>query len=143
MLGNITMNNEKNLTILFSIATVKGLILATCLLVLPAIIQSCTLPAQSINITGSKNMQFRFEDYQTSEAAQKKLLELYPIGSDINKFDRDMQSLGYKRLIHDEGLNFEHIIPVLAAGGDSWDVDAHYSNGKITKLRVSKQFSSY
>jgi hypothetical protein len=150
MLGDITMNNEKNLTILFSIATVKGLILATCLLVLPAIIQSCTLPAQSINITGSKNMQFRFEDYQTSEAAQKKLLELYPIGSDINKFDRDMQSLGYKRVpgvpgIPPLGLGFEHFIPINAAGSNVWYVQSNYNNddNKITKLRVSYNFSSF
>jgi hypothetical protein len=138
------MTNKQQSQLSISITAVKKLVLTTCILVLPATIQSCTLPAQSVNITGAtKSMQFRFEDYKTAEAARKKLLELYPVGSDVSKFDKDMQLLGYKRLIDDEGLNFEHIISISAAGGDSWDVDARYSNGKITKLRVSKQFSSY
>jgi hypothetical protein len=151
MLGSITMNNKKGLTILSSIATVNKLMLATCLLVLPATIQSCGSPAQSINITGAtKSMQFKFEDYQTAEAAQKRLLELYPVGSDVSKFDRDMQSLGYKRVpgvpgIPPLGLGFQHFIPINAAGSNVWYVQANYNNddNKITKLRVSYNFSSF
>ena len=94
-------------------------------------------------------MQFRFEDYQTAEAAQKKLLELYPIGSDVSEFVKDMQSIGYKYLPPDDlkddlkVLNFQHFIPVNAAGSNVWSVDAIYSNSKITELTVNYSFSSY
>jgi hypothetical protein len=145
------MTNKQRSRRSIPITAVKRLVLTTCLLVLPATIQSCTLPAQSVNITGTKkSMQFKFEDYQTAEAAQKRLLELYPVGSDVSKFDRDMQSLGYKRVpgvpgIPPLGLGFQHFIPINAAGSNVWYVQANYNNddNKITKLRVSYNFSSF
>jgi hypothetical protein len=146
---NLVITNRKHPRILPPIATVKGLILAICLFTIPATLQSCGSPARSLNITRAKDMQFRFEDYQTAEAAQNKLLELYPIGSDVSKFVKDMQSIGYKYLPPDDlkddlkVLNFQHFIPVNAAGSNVWSVDAIYSNSKITELTVNYSFSSY
>jgi hypothetical protein len=145
------MTNKQRSLLSIPIAAVKRLVLATCLLVIPMTIQSCTLPAQSVNITGAtKSMQFRFEDYKTAEAAQKRLLELYPVGSDVSKFDRDMQSLGYERIpevsmpgVTPTILSFQHIIPINAAGGNGWSVNAIYSRNKITELTVNYSFSSY
>jgi hypothetical protein len=142
------MTNKQQLLLSIPIAAVKRLVLATCLLVLPMTIQSCTLPAQSVNITGAtKPMQFRFEDYKTAEASQKRLLELYPVGSDVSKFDRDMQSLGYERIpgvpgIPPLALGFQHLVQISAAGSNVWYVEAQYSNGKITTLTVNYAFSS-
>jgi hypothetical protein len=145
------MTNKQRSLLSIPIAAVKRLVLATCLLVIPMTIQSCTLPAQSVNITGAtKSMQFRFEDYKTAEAAQKKLLELYPVGSDVSKFVKDMQSIGYEYLPPDDlkdGLKivgFQHFIPINAAGSDTWYVRVFYkSDGKITELRLDKSFSSF
>jgi hypothetical protein len=142
------MTNKQQSLLSIPIAVVKRLVLTTCLLVLPMTIQSCTLPAQSVNITGAtKSMQFRFEDYKTAEAAQKRLLELYPVGSDVSKFDRDMQSLGYKRIpgvpgIPPLALGFQHLVQISEAGSNVWYVEAQYSNGKITTLTVNYAFSS-
>jgi signal transduction histidine kinase len=92
------MTNKQRSQLSILIAAVKRLVLTTCLLVLPATIQSCTLPAQSIDITGSKNMQskdekmkFIFADDETEEAAQKKLVQTFPVGSDISKFISAME----------------------------------------------------
>jgi hypothetical protein len=144
------MTNKQRSRRSIPITAVKRLVLTTCLLVLPATIQSCTLPAQSVNITGAtKSMQFRFEDYKTAEAAQKRLLELYPVGSDVSKFVKDMQSLGYKYLPPDDlkdGLKivgFQHFIPINAAGSNVWYIELVYGNDKITELTVNYSFSSY
>jgi hypothetical protein len=88
---------------------------------------------------GSNNVQFRFEDYQTTkDGAQKKLLELYPVGSELSKFDNDMQSLGYRRTLGEKELSFQHTIPLSIATGYTWNVYVEYRGSKITKLLVSK-----
>jgi hypothetical protein len=94
------------------------------------------------------NSQFRFEDHQTKEAAQKKLLELYPVGSDVNKFVKDMQSLGYQDLPTDDLENgskivsFEHYIRTSVFTSITWYATAGYSNGKITNIAVGQGLSA-
>jgi len=44
--------------------------------------------------SSSQTVDFRFEDYETSEAAQEKLQSLFPISSDVDRFTDAMANLG-------------------------------------------------
>jgi hypothetical protein len=141
------------------IAAVKRLVLATCLLVLPMTIQSCTLPAQSIDITGAKKsmqskdekMKFIFADDETEEAAQKKIVQTFPVGSDISKFINVMKSMKDVKCSDNETLvsrnkeivSCEYFIPTDGAATYRWYISASNQHGKITEIYLNKIFTPY
>jgi hypothetical protein len=153
------MTNKQRSQLSIPIAAVKRLVLITCLLVLPATIQSCTLPAQSIDITGAtKSMQskdekikFMFADDETEEAAQKKLVQTFPVGSDISKFISAMESIKDVRCSENETLvsrneeivDCEYFIPTNEAATYRWYISASNQHNKITKIYLKKYFTPY
>jgi hypothetical protein len=153
------MTNKQQSQLSIPIAAVKRLVLITCLLVLPATIQSCTLPAQSIDITGAtKSMQskdekikFMFADDETEEAAQKKLVQTFPVGSNISKFISAMESMKDVRCSKNETLvsrneeivDCEYFIPTDGAATYRWYISASNQHEKITKIYLKKYFTPY
>jgi hypothetical protein len=141
------------------IVVVKGLLLATCLLLLPPTLQSCTLPAQSIDITGAikpmqskdEKMKFMFADDETEEAAQKKLVQTFSIDSDINNFVtmmKLMQDVKCSENTTITGSNYqitscEYFIPTDGAATYRWYISASNQQGKITKIYINKYFTPY
>jgi hypothetical protein len=98
--------------------------------------------SKSKKVTNS--MIFKFENYEQSEDAHKKLLELFPIGSDVSKFTKAMKSLEGTLCIEDPGLiGCQYSTPVSSATGYSWYVSTYFSTGgKITKIEVQKNPSA-
>jgi hypothetical protein len=152
------MTNKQQSLLSIPIAVVKRLVLTTCLLVLPVTIQSCTLPAQSIDITGAKKMQaknekmkFMFADDETEEAAQKKLVQTFPVGSDLNNFVtmmKLMQDVKCSENTTITGSNYqitscEYFIPTDGAATYRWYISASNQQGKITKIYINKYFTPY
>jgi hypothetical protein len=152
------MTNKQQSLLSIPIAVVKRLVLTTCLLVLPATIQSCTLPAQSIDITGAKKMQaknekmkFMFADDETEEAAQKKLVQTFPVGSDVSKFISAMESMKDVQCSKNETLvsrneeivDCEYFIPTNEAATYRWYISASNQHNKITKIYLKKYFTPY
>ena len=140
------------------IALVKGLVLATCLLLLPAL-QSCTLPAQSIDITGAtkpmqskdEKMKFMFADDETEEAAQKKLVQTFPVGSDISKFISVMESMKDVRCsdnvtitkTNSQEVACTYFVPSNQATTYQWNISASNQHGKITEIDITKTLTVY
>jgi hypothetical protein len=153
------MTNKQQSLLSIPIAVVKRLVLTTCLLVLPMTLQSCTLPAQSIDITGatkpmqSKNekMKFMFADDETEEAAQKKLVQTFPVGSDINKFIGVMESMkgvdcsdnGTITGTKFQGIECEYFIPSNEATTHKWIIFVSNQYGRITKIHLVKNLTVY
>jgi hypothetical protein len=156
--GYFPMIHKKRARISIPVAAVKRLVLATFLLVLPATLQSCTLPAQSIDITGTKNMQskdekikFMFADDETEEAAQKKLVQTFPVGSDISKFISAMKSM--KDVDCSDNVTITktnskevactYFVPSNQATTHQWYISASNQHGKITEIDITKTLTVY
>jgi hypothetical protein len=152
------MTNKQRSLLSIPIAAVKRLVLTTCLLVLPVTIQSCTLPAQSIDITGAKKMQskvekikFMFADDETEESAQKKLVQTFPVGSDINKFIGVMESMkgvdcsdnGTITGTKFQEIECEYFIPSNEATTHKWIMFVSNQYGRITKIHLVKNLTVY
>ncbi len=153
------MTNKQQSQLSIPIAAVKRLVLITCLLVLPATIQSCTLPAQSIDITGAtKSMQskdekikFMFADDETEEAAQKKLVQTFPVGSDISKFISAMESMKDVDCsdnvtitkTNSQEVACTYFVPSNQATTYQWYISASNQHGKITEIDITKTLTVY
>jgi hypothetical protein len=152
------MTNKQRSRRSIPIAAVKRLMLATYILVLPTTVQGCNLPVRSSNITGVTPMQskveqtkFMFADDETEDNAQKKLVETFPIGSDINKFVSTMKSMKdvtcSKNVTitstNDQETTCQYFIPTDGAATYRWFISASNQHGKITEIYINKYFTPY
>lgn len=126
----------------FAISSVMTLIV---IMSLPWTVTACNGQRQTPNISGAKNMNFRFEDYEKSEDAQKKLLELYPIGSDYKALANHLKSIDRMscgRVEKASSLECEYLIPTSEFSAISWLIIILEKEGKISKIETHRNFSN-
>jgi hypothetical protein len=141
------------------VVVVKQLMLALCVLVLPTTVQGCTLPIQLSDINGAttpmqskvEQTKFMFADDETEDNAQKKLVQTFLIGSDIDKFISMMEST--KDVTCSDNLTItstnsqevacEYFIPSNQATTYRWTISASNQHGKITEIHLNKSLTVY
>jgi hypothetical protein len=109
---------------------------------LPWTVTACNGQIQTQNISGVKNMSFRFEDYEKGEDAQKKLLELYPIGSKyeiLANYLKSINKMDCGRVT--SSLECEYLIPTSQFSSISWSISVFEDAGKITKIEAYRTLS--
>jgi hypothetical protein len=122
----------------FKNAIVCSLAISTLLLGSSLSIHGCEAQNSAIKKTSG----FRFEDYKDAKDAEKELLKLFPIGSDVKILVNKMESIKAKCLSDEKGASCEYIITRSVATGDSWSVDVSTEKNKITKIYVHKGLTS-
>jgi hypothetical protein len=86
---------------------------------------------------------FRLENYSRSEDAEKKLMELFLIGSSINVFYDRMKSFGIDCLRDRTEGGCEKIIPISSVSGYSWHIGVSEKQGKIISLYARRTLTPY
>jgi hypothetical protein len=106
---------------------------------------ACNEQKQTLNIKGANNMTFRFEDYEKEEDGKKRLLELFPIGSDINKFGSTMKSIkGVDCIpVKEGGIDCTYIVPISKDVAYGWYVSVSSEADKITSIYTRKNYGAY
>jgi hypothetical protein len=122
---------------------VSVILISNLLVILPSTACSNRLQNQA-NTRKTENMKFMFEDNEEEKDAQKKLLERFPLGSDISKFASTMKSMKVVKCIESETeMSCEYIIPTTEAATYRWYISASSNQGKITEIYVKKYFTPY
>jgi hypothetical protein len=124
---------------------VGSLLLATFLGVLTSSSYACNIRKQTLNIKGANNMNFRFEDYEKEEDGKKRLLELFPIGSDISKFANTMRSIkGVDCVpVYKGDIYCTYVVPISKDVAYGWYVSVSGEADKITDIRTRKNYGVY
>jgi hypothetical protein len=125
----------------FAISSAMMFVLITSL---PWAVTACNVQKPMFNIPGTKNMDFKLEDYKKSEDAQKKLLELYPIGSDYKTLADKLKSIDRMNCRREEGLLYlecEYFIKTSQFESISWYVSVLENAGKIAEIEAHRSLS--
>jgi hypothetical protein len=106
---------------------------------------ACNVKKQTLSTSIGANMDFRFEDYEKEEDGKKRLLELFPIGSDINKFASTMKSIkGVNCIeIYKGGIGCTYVVPISKDIAYGWDVSVYSEASKITDIHARKNYGVY
>jgi hypothetical protein len=123
---------------------ISGAMTLLLLMSLPWAVTACNGQKQVLNTSGAKNMNFRFEDYEKGEDAQKKLLELYPVGSDYKILADNLNSINKMncgRAKMTPSLECEYLIPTSKFSSISWSISVFEDAGKITKIEAYRTLS--
>jgi hypothetical protein len=111
----------------------------------PLAVTACNDQKQTLSTSGAKNMSFRFEDYEQGEDAQKKLLELYPVGSDhkvLADYLKSINRMKCTRVEEVSSLECEYLIPTSQFSSISWLISVFENAGKISKIEAYRNFSN-
>jgi hypothetical protein len=109
----------------------------------PASIQAC----QSLNSHNRvlSNMKFKFEDYDKAQDAEKKMLELFPIGSKYSELVAELQAfqgMNCTKSQYSSAMSCQYFVRLSSITSFSWSLEIAESNGKISKLEVYKNPSA-
>jgi hypothetical protein len=106
---------------------------------------ACSEKKQTSITKGKKSMVFKFEDYQNEQDGKNKLLELFPLGSDVSKFTSAMKAMKDNDCTENNkgGVGCVYIVPISEVAGYAWYVSTESSSGKITSINVTREFSPY
>jgi hypothetical protein len=98
-----------------------------------------------IKNNGIKKMNdfsFRFEEHKNAKDAEKELIKLFPIGSDVKILINKMESINAKCLSDEMSTSCGYIKMLSVATGDSWSVNVFTKESKITRMYVQKSPTS-
>jgi hypothetical protein len=129
-----TMNTKK-LCILG--ATIVSLAFA------PISIHACQLSSSHNKILS--NMKFRFEDYEKAQDAEKKMLELFPIGSKYSTLVDELQAfpgMGCTKSQYSPSMECQYFVRISSIASYSWSILIAEKNGQISELNVYKTISA-
>jgi hypothetical protein len=123
---------------------VSILLLATFSGMLTSESDACNERKQTLDTKEANNIIFKFENYERSEDAHKKLLSLFPIGSDVTKFTKSMKSIKGTHFVKEPGLiGVQYWIPLSSATSYTWYVEVLFNdNGAITKIDARRNPSA-
>jgi len=103
-------------------------------------------PNQAKKVKGYKG--FRFEDYETAEAAREKLTALFPAGTEADTLAEFMKNLGARcdeagpSDIEDSFIRCDYNVPTSLISGIHWYLVADLdTTRKITSLEVYRHIS--
>jgi hypothetical protein len=113
-------------------------ILSLLTIPLPSIVHACGEEDQTISAERAVSIKFRFEDYKSAEDAERKLLELFPIGSNANLLINKMRSMNAEYLFYNGIVSFEYSIQETLTSGYLWRVELSIKNDRIEKIKVRK-----
>jgi hypothetical protein len=107
-------------------------------------VYACSVEKQNLNAQGSRIMNFKFEDYEKGEDAQKRLLELYPIGSDYEVLASSLKSINRMSCARAKtvsSLECEYLISTSRFSSISWSISIFENGGRITNIETYRTLS--
>jgi hypothetical protein len=146
-MGNL-INMIKNIYLISSNhkKIVAGSIMTLIMLIsIPWTVIACNGKKQTLSTSTGENMNFRFEDYEKEEDGKKRLLELFPIGSDINKFANTMKSIkGVDCIpVYKGDIYCTYVVPISKDVAYGWYVSVSGKADKITDIYTRKNYGAY
>jgi hypothetical protein len=90
-------------------------------------------------------MKFRFEDYEKAQDAEKKMLELFPIGSKYSTLVDELRAfpgMGCTKSQYDSSIECEYFVRISSITSYSWSISIAEKNGQISELNLYKTISA-
>jgi hypothetical protein len=105
----------------------------------PASIYAC----QSSNSHNKilSNMKFKFEDYDKAQDAERKMLELFPIGSKYSKLVDELQAfpgMSCTKSRYSPSMECQYFVRISNITSYSWSISIAEKNDKVSELKVYK-----
>ncbi len=131
-------SNHKKLVV----GSVMALVMLTFI---PWTVIACNGKKQTLSTSRGENMNFRFEDHEKEEDGKRRLLELFPIGSDINEFSSMMKSIKGVNCIpvYKGDIYCTYVVPISKDVAYGWSVSVSGEAGKIIDIRTRKNYGVY
>jgi hypothetical protein len=106
---------------------------------------ACSSNSQKLADTVGTNItEYVFDEKESAESAEKKLVKRFPVGSNIIDFTDAMKKTNkFACRNHTNEVTCEYIIPSTGVSSYSWFIAASINQGKITEIYMRKSFTPY